>query len=488
VTLAALCLALLGGASAAVGVSAATGAGDSASGGAWGKAREVPGLAALNKGFAEILSVSCASAGSCSAGGSYQDSSGEQQAFVVSQRHGFWGKAQEVPGLAALNTGGGAEIRSVSCASAGNCSAGGVYFDGTPSSGHGQGFVVSQRHGVWGKAKEVPGLGALNVGGDEGGFAQVWSVSCASAGNCSAGGRYTDSSGGNRAFVVSQRHGVWDKAEKLGPPGAFIYSLSCGAAGNCSAGGSYPTSPHHVQAFVASQEHDTWSRIRKVPGSAALNTGSWAQISSVSCASAGNCSAGGFYSGRTGSCPTTGQTSCQAFVVSERHGSWSRAQKMRGAAALNAGGDAEVISVSCAAAGTCSAGGFYTARSGHSQAFTVSQKHGRSWGRAERVPGIAALAARRGAQIISVSCAAAGNCSAGGYYTNRSGRSQPFVVNEEHGTWGRAERVRGIGALNTGGTAQITSVSCAVPGRCSAVGFYTESSRPTEAFVVSQTR
>ncbi|HEY2080324.1 MAG TPA: hypothetical protein VGH53_28690, partial [Streptosporangiaceae bacterium] len=41
-----------------------------------------------------------------------------------------WGKAQEVPGTAALNTGHRAGISSVSCASAGNCSAGGVYASG----------------------------------------------------------------------------------------------------------------------------------------------------------------------------------------------------------------------------------------------------------------------------------------------------------------------------------------------------------------------
>src|SRR5216683_3050259 len=92
---------------------------------------------------------------------------------------GVWGKAEEVPGLAALNTGGFAEVTSVSCARAGNCSAGGRYTDGPRSR---QGFGVGEAGGVWGKAEEVPGLAALNTGG----FAEVTSVSCARAGNCSA--------------------------------------------------------------------------------------------------------------------------------------------------------------------------------------------------------------------------------------------------------------------------------------------------------------
>ena len=107
-----------------------------------GTAQEVPGTAALNRGgFAEITSVSCASAGNCGAGGFYRDSSGHHQAFVVSQANGTWHTALEVPGTAALNRGGFAEITSVSCASAGNCGAGGFYRD---SSGHHQAFVVSQ--------------------------------------------------------------------------------------------------------------------------------------------------------------------------------------------------------------------------------------------------------------------------------------------------------------------------------------------------------
>ena len=72
----------------------------------------------------------------------YTDSSSRLQAFVVSQASGAWHIAVEVPGTAALNQGGIAETLSVSCASAGNCGAGGYYKD---SSGHIQAFVVSEK-------------------------------------------------------------------------------------------------------------------------------------------------------------------------------------------------------------------------------------------------------------------------------------------------------------------------------------------------------
>jgi hypothetical protein len=85
--------------------------------------------------------VSCRLAGNCAAGGFYSDRSGHGQVFVVSERNGSWGKAIEVPGSGTLNKGGGAFIGSVSCASAGNCAAGGFYTDGTHRQ---QAFVVSQ--------------------------------------------------------------------------------------------------------------------------------------------------------------------------------------------------------------------------------------------------------------------------------------------------------------------------------------------------------
>jgi hypothetical protein len=187
--------------------------------------------------------VSCASAGNCSAVGSYAPGHG-LQAFAVTQTHGRWGRAIAVKGGASYPT-------SVSCVSAGNCSAGGFYHQ---SSGAQQAFVVTQVRGRWGRAAEVPGTGALNQGGN----ADVASVSCVSAGNCRAGGSYQDGSFHLQVFVVSEVRGRWGKAEQV--PGmaalnfgsAGISWLSCAPAGTCSAGGSYKDGSGQQQAFVVS--------------------------------------------------------------------------------------------------------------------------------------------------------------------------------------------------------------------------------------------
>jgi hypothetical protein len=231
-----------------------------AAGGTWRTAEEIPGSAALNKGgFAEVNSMSCASPGNCSAVGDYQDRSHHTQAFAVSETKGHWGTAEEVPGTAALNKGGNARISSVSCASPGNCSAGGFYISnciGGPC--HSQAFVVTEKDGTWGTAEQVRGTASKL------GQAATDSVSCASAGNCSASGYYTDSSGRQQAFVTNETHGAWGTAEQV--PGtaalnddglAEATSVSCASPGNCSAGGNYASTPHRQQVFVVNETTGT---------------------------------------------------------------------------------------------------------------------------------------------------------------------------------------------------------------------------------------
>ena len=455
-----------------------------AAGGSWGAAQEVPGLAALNAGgAAEVSSVSCASAGNCAAGGYYRDSSLYPHAFVVDETGGSWGAAQQVAGSAGLNVAGYAEILSVSCASAGNCAAGGWYAD---TSGHMQAFVVDETGASWGTAQEVPGSAALNTDG----YAEVSSVSCASAGNCAAGGIYMDSSGRTPAFVVDETGGSWGTLQQvpgsatLSTGNADISSVSCASAGNCAAGGTYTDSSGHHQAFVVDETSGSWGTAQEAPGSAALNAGGYAAIDSVSCPSAGNCAAGGWYEEAPRS--PRSPIEIQAFVADETGGSWGTAREVPGSAALNSGGYAAVNSVSCASAGNCVAAGFVY--SSQAQAFVAGETGG-SWGTAQEVAGSATFSAGNpglnNAGVNSVSCASVGNCAAGGYYPDSSGR-QALVVDETGGSWGAPQEVPGSAALNTRGYAEVSSVSCAQTGYCAAGGYYQDSSAHTQAFVVNE--
>ena len=400
--------------------------------GSWGRAIEVPGLAALDKGGkGDVASVSCGSAGNCAAGG-YYTRHGRYQGFVVSEANGRWGRAIEVPGLGALNADGSAEVNSVSCGSAGNCAAGGSYQD---QHRHTQGFVASETNGRWGRAIEVPGLGALNTG----------------------------------AFVAE---------------GAEVTSVSCASAGNCAAGGYYSTRPVRDrvrrQAFVASEQNGRWGMAIEVPGIAALNAGHYAEVFSVSCGSEGNCAAGG---NAASSAPNiNGGGDQQGFVVSESNGAWGQAIEVPGLAALNTNGDAGVLSVSCASPANCTAGGNYNYIYNHSygKGYVVSEKNG-TWSHAINVRGLQAVHAGQYTDVKSVSCASPGNCAAGGWYGDSE--FQGLVVSENNGAWGRAINVPGLEALNKDGYASVNSVSCAPAGNCVAGGSYMDSHGHFQGFV-----
>jgi hypothetical protein len=88
---------------------------------------------------------------------------------------------------------------------------------------------------------------------------------------------------------------------------------------------------------------------------------------------------------------------------------------------------------------------------------------GGTWGTAQEVPGAATLN-HGDAEVETLSCAAVGNCSGGGYYTDGHGLLQAFVVGETNGSWGTAQEVPGTAALNKGQLAEVNSLSCAAPG------------------------
>ncbi|HEV2374517.1 MAG TPA: hypothetical protein VGS19_20440 [Streptosporangiaceae bacterium] len=439
--------------------------------GSWGNAQLVPGMLALDGGgLARTQTVSCASAGNCAAGGYYQSKKG-WQAFVTDEAGGVWHKAQEV--AAALNLGGNAAVSSVSCGSAGNCVAGGSSQPkpAAPGSGTQVAFIVTQLHGVWGAAERVPGLAHLGSDQNSG----VTSVSCTSAGNCAIGG-----SDHGEGFVADKKNGVWSRAEEVPGLGALsldnagVASVSCVSPGNCAAAGSYVAAfGGPIRGFTTDEVGGRWHTAREVPGTV-VNAHGFAEVTSVSCAAAGNCAAVGNYG--------PASNTMQVFILNEVNGHWGTAREMPGSGALDHSHGAVDPSVSCARAGDCAAVGDYsTSSSIDQQAFVIDEKGG-VWGQAQAVPGLAALNTQGYAEILSVSCAAPGDCAAGGDYL-ASGANQAFVVNETGGVWGQAQEVPGEAALNTGGVAQLSSVSC-LPRGCAAVGSYTGSGG--NAFVVSE--
>jgi hypothetical protein len=344
----------------------------------------------------------------------------------------------------------------------------------------------------WGKALAIDGPGGTS--------SRIWAISCASPGNCSAGGSYP-AAGGQEAFVVTETKGVWGKPVEV--PGlarlntghyAITIALSCAAAGDCTAGGLYGvrTSVSN-QSFVVTETNGHWGTAEEVPGSGALNGGTSGAVTTVSCSSPGHCAVGGLYL-------PSDTTGYQTFLADQVGGRWGRAFEVPGTARLNVGDDGQLVSVSCRAAGQCTAAGNYSDTPGGGgaadQAFVVTETRGQ-WGMARSLPGIPRLTGHGTALLQAVSCGSAGNCGATGTEWNgQSQVDQAFVDNQVHGRWGRPRIVPGITALPgehesfTGPencfVTNCLTISCPSAGNCAAAGSY--GGGKIGGYVVSETR
>jgi len=298
----------------------------------------------------------------------------------MTETHGRWQPALEVPGIAALNTGGaGVSVDAVSCASAGNCAAGGQYAIANPGSESSLGpFVVTETDGTWGTAQEVPGIQTMTPGI----WAETTSMACPSAGNCAAAGYYNNGSDADSCFTptpgcasvfeVNERHGSWGQVDARTYNFSYIVSLTCPAAGDCVAAGIAADESSAYPGYVdfgelVSETNGDWARA----GVLVLTSAS--SVNSVSCAKPGYCAAGGTTTGCQ-ACNDEGQT---AFVISEWHGTWGKAVTPAGLPRYhpNEPGGATVSAVACPPkVALCIAGGSESpANSNRAQAFIVSQ-------------------------------------------------------------------------------------------------------------------
>lgn len=411
-----------------------------------------------------MQAISCASAGNCSAVGTFKgtlerNGSPSYEGFVVSETDGTWGAAQ----LVADDNDDVYRFTAISCSSSGNCAAVGN------DPGQGFAFAMDQTAGAWGAPQDIVASASLS------------SVSCSSDGDCTAAG----SSGyGGQALAVSESAGTWGTAEVLPGPlntDAGLTSISCSSAGNCSTGGYYDAQPDgplpdEGYPLVADETGGTWGPVKDLNGSFNdVADDDVDAVSSVSCSSAGNCSAGGYYGTYAGD--------THAFVVSESDGTWGQVVEV--AQSLDESGS-EIASISCPTDGNCSAGGDYVDGDANPHAMVVEETDG-VWQPAQEVAG--SLNVGDYAQITSVSCPSAGNCSAAGYYANEAGGFVGLVVTETDGSWDSGQDVATSpfsGSLGADGLAQINSISCPSVNNCAAVGVLDDINDIQQAFVVAE--
>ncbi len=440
---------------------------------AWGSATtpgSAPGVGL--GGGANLYALSCASPGNCSAAGNYSVKQNHNRAIVLNESNGHWGDVEALPGLTARDDGLNTGAYVVSCASPGNCGAGGTYTVGRSQLLI---FVANERDGVWGRAVTIPNVRALETGD----FADLSTISCASPGNCGAGGEFYGANSA-RAFVLDEVRGTWGGIEPVTGTstyhmaGSTISSMSCSAPGDCSAVGTTQKGLHGQPPFVLDETSGVWGRPTAVPGLAALSSGGTDFVISLSCASAGSCAASGTYRAQSGV--------TQSFLVDETNGVWGKAFNIPGIVALDGRHLEQLNAIACGSPGTCSAGGAY-GNGSHEQAFLVNEVRGR-WGTPMLIAGLATLNQGHFTSLTGISCTSAGNCGAIGDYTGKEGYVQAFALNETKGVWGGATEV---GAPSFAGAvgAHANAISCTSSSSCAIVGVVFHSMSQDSLFVQS---
>src|ERR1700722_9825619 len=234
-----------------------------------------------------------------------------------------------------------------------------------------------------------------------------------------------------------------------------LSAVSCAAAGACSAGGFYTDgSTKLTQAFVVGEAGGTWKAAQGLLSVATgLNTGGSAGVAAVSCAAAGNCGATGFFQSGGATHP---------FVAAESGSVWDGAIAVPGTGTDDSGSLAE----SCPVPQRCSIGGYVPAGSGREVGFLDGQLPSRDWDAALPLPGTLgdlapADSAAKDATLAVVSCVSAGNCSAAGSFEQIGDISQVWVASQHNGSWGVAGTVSQLVNLNVGGISDVTGLSCA---------------------------
>jgi hypothetical protein len=380
---------------------------------------------------------------------------------AASASTGGFSRAVQVSPPAYASSNPGADLYGVSCTSAGLCTAVGDYND---SAHRQQALAAAATGSKWARGTEVssPRNASSNPN------AALNGVSCPSAGDCTAVGDYRDKFNTVHAMAATENRGKWGSATELSAPApAALNSVACTSAGNCVAVGSYGGLDH---AMVVTETSGKWGGAVEVslPANAATGSAAFAFLHAVSCPSKGNCVAVGLYGDSSGN--------RYALIAAESAGTWAPAVafSLLPAGASNAW--AGLLGVSCTAASRCTAVGSYQDSSGERWPMVATETGGK-WARAagSTLP-VGANTGSPGpsAEMDAVSCTSVGNCAAFGAYSDRSSYAHDMVVIEAAGKWARAAQLLPpAGAsgetVSFGGAGN--SVACAKDS-CTAVGGY----------------
>jgi hypothetical protein len=242
---------------------------------------------------AQVLAVRCWALGSCMAVGYYLDSAQNGQAMMLTESNGRWHRATEIYRPSDAGPKPYLTFSALACQHGGQCVIAGEYVN---AAGHSIGIGLVVSHGNY--------LTVANIKlphNADGYVVDFNSASCPSSTQCVIVGEYRDTAGDYQPLSAVESNYAFKPATEITavPPNEVrgaLYSVSC-AVGQCVAVGRYTDSTGHDKTYVvtrsASGHWGNAATVRTPPG-ASTAAGKSTLLGGVSCVSHG-CVAVGEY-------------------------------------------------------------------------------------------------------------------------------------------------------------------------------------------------
>ncbi len=299
----------------------------------------------------ELDAVSCTAANTCTAVGSFLNSSGVFVPLAERWNGEAW-SIQEPPSPTGAK---GSGLNGASCTSSSTCTAVGAYEN---SEGVYTMFAEAWNGTSW-SIKETPSP----TGSKE---SQLLDVSCPSSSACVATGEFMNSAGKWRPLAESWNGTAWSAQEPPIPTGATLpwpEGVSCTSSSSCEIVGSYDSSKEGLLALAEGWNGTTWS-VQATPkptgsGLSKLSGG-------VSCTSSTSCTAVGHY--------TQIEPTEEGLTLAEH---WNgTAWSIQSTLNPTGGSENTLLGVSCTSATECATVGYYDTGKTEESRVTLAEIYG----------------------------------------------------------------------------------------------------------------
>lgn len=380
-----------------------------------------------------LVGASCRSTSACQSAGSYVDRAGAVEPLAETWHGSTW-RATTPPVPDRVTN---PALSAVSCPSASLCQAVGAF----TAPGDAQRPLAETWRGAGWSESTWPGL----PGPPD---AALLGVSCPSPSSCLAVGYDIDPKGGYRPLTELRRGRGWTASTPPKPPAASeptLAAISCAAPDACMAVGFF------VGSGVPRPLAEAWNGAGWTAVTPPLPAGgTQGGLDAVSCDGAGHCQAVGYSVGADAVTEPLAET-------------WNGTTWTADTPPLPHGGEHPALAaVSCPAASSCVAAGYYIGRAGAIVPLAEERRDG-GWTAASPPSPAGAQAAR----LYALSCASVSACEAVGEYVNPAGDGRPLAEAWRSGAWTAQTPPTPAGAARPA----LAGVSCQATG-CLAVGGY----------------